>query len=65
MNRKLVPLVLFFALLTSGQSASAYVLVTDVDDTIKVTHVRDVVDRTVFLPSPSHLLGWIFFINVC
>ncbi|MBK7892984.1 MAG: hypothetical protein IPJ84_19665 [Bdellovibrionales bacterium] len=58
MNWKLVPLVLFFALLTSGQSASAYVLVTDVDDTIKVTHVRDVVDRTVrFFTEPQSFAG--------
>ncbi len=58
MNWKLAPLVLFFALLTSGQSASAYVLVTDVDDTIKVTHVRDVVDRTVrFFTEPKSFAG--------
>lgn len=58
MNWKLAPLVLCLALLANGKPASAYVLVTDVDDTIKVTHVRDVVDRTVrFFTEPKSFAG--------
>lgn len=58
MNGKLASIFLSMALLASGQSASAYVLVTDVDDTIKVTHVRDVVDRTIrFLTEPKSFAG--------
>lgn len=62
-----VPLVSFVALVLSllvciqSASAAGYVLVTDVDDTIKVSHVRDVVDRTVrFLTQPKSFTGMDF-----
>lgn len=55
---QLGPLVLCLMLLTGGRIASAYVLVTDVDDTIKVSHIRDVVDRTVrFVAEPKSFAG--------